>query len=255
MIYIKRAFISNLGDSMNVFLAKYLVKKNQFSCIHQHQQSPTGVEYIVIGSILQWASSKTIVWGAGFISESSKVKQSPKHICAVRGPLTHKLLSDQGIDCPTVYGDPALLYPKFFKPNMKKEFELGIVPHYIDRKVDLVNKFRNIKGITVIDVQKNVDSVVSQICMCKKIASSCLHGIICADSYGVPSTWVKFSDKVIGQGFKFRDYFASVGRKDTEPLIMKESTTIQQILDQFYDYKINTDLDKLYDACPFRERG
>ena len=85
------------------------------------------------------------------------------------------------------------------------------------------------------------------------IAASSLHGVIAADAYGVPSTWIELSDKVIGKGFKFRDYFMSVGRTDREPLIVNETTKLKEVYDKFYDYKINIDLDKLWEACPFRK--
>jgi len=62
---------------------------------------------------------------------------------------------------------------------------------------------------------------------------------------------VKFSDKVLGEGFKFRDYFASVGRNDKSPLDIKENKSADTILNSFYPYKIEFDADKLRKNCPF----
>ena len=69
-----------------------------------------------------------------------------------------------------------------------------------------------------------------------------LHGIIAADAYGIPSTWIKLSDGVRGEGFKFFDYFKSVGRTDEGPFIIREKIIIDAILDRFYSYKLEIDL-------------
>ena len=42
--------------------------------------------------------------------------------------------------------------------------------------------------------------------------TSSLHALILADSLGIPNKWM-FEEKVIGNGFKFRDYAASFGEK------------------------------------------
>ncbi len=54
---------------------------------------------------------------------------------AVRGPLTRQFLMDMGIDCPKIYGDPALLLPKLFPEFKKSENptkEYIIIPHHSD---------------------------------------------------------------------------------------------------------------------------
>ena len=59
---------------------------------------------------------------------------------------------------------------------------------------------------------------------CEEIVTSTLHGLICAEAYGIPVTWVKYSDKICGGQLKFQDYFLGTGRKEqryfqkTEPL-------------------------------------
>ena len=93
--------------------------------------------------------------------------------------------------------------------------------------------------------------MVDEIISCEKIISSSLHGLIVADAYGIPAIWTKFSEKVLGDGFKFRDYFASVGRNDKSPLEINETTSVEMILNSFYTYKIEFDSEKLIRNCPF----
>ena len=241
---------NNFGDILN----KYLVEQLSGKTVHQirswHYNKP---HFFVIGSILQDVNKYSIVWGSGFISIDSKCKESPKIVRAVRGPLSRKMLLNQGIDCPEVYGDPALLMPKIYNPiNIDKKYELGIIAHYVD-KDSLWIKNNNSKNIKFIDIQtSNFTSFIDQIKECKKIISSSLHGIIIADAYDVPSLWVEFSKKVYGDGFKFKDYFASVGRTDTRPFTIKNDTSIDEILASFRTYSINVDLEKLINAAPFK---
>lgn len=62
----------------------------------------------------------TEVWGAGIISENSLLKEKPSKVYAVRGPLTRQRLIKEGIDCPEIYGDPALLIPYYYRPKVTK---------------------------------------------------------------------------------------------------------------------------------------
>lgn len=252
---------NNWGDALNPVLIKNLSgitpKRDDFSRFWRlktllRDKSSNKDIYLVVGSILHMADRDCIVWGSGFLSENHIFKEMPKKVHAVRGPMSRNILLKLGVECPKIYGDPALLYPIFYKPNIKKRYKLGIVPHFKDLDNPLVNKYRNEDNVLIINVEENINKVVDDICSCELIASSSLHGIIASDAYNIPSTWIKFSDNVIGKGFKFRDYFASVGRKDKNPLIINSETNIQSILNQFYDYKIEIDLNKLLNACPFR---
>ena len=88
---------------------------------------------MIIGSILDRGTKSSIIWGAGLISEDSEPIEIPKKIYAVRGPKTREKLLKSGIDCPEIYGDPALLLPKIYNPKIEKKYELGVIPHYIDK--------------------------------------------------------------------------------------------------------------------------
>lgn len=249
---------NNWGDILNPVLIQNISGKEPLlvtRCMYNAKNSPI---YSVIGSILDGSAvnkfrrGSLIIWGTGFISNQGRLKVQPKEICAVRGPLTRELLLKQGYKCPEVYGDPALLYPKYYKPDILKKYKLGIIPHYIDKKHKFLNNFQNNSDVLIIDIQSGIQNVVDQICNCQKIASSSLHGIIAADAYGIQSTWIKFSDNVSGNGFKFFDYFESVGRTDEGPLVIQDNLSIDDILDDYYQYHLDLDLNELWEACPFK---
>ncbi|MEA3315129.1 MAG: polysaccharide pyruvyl transferase family protein [Campylobacterota bacterium] len=212
------------------------------------------IHYLVIGSILQRATNYSIVWGAGFIAKDSICCQNPKKIYAVRGPLTRKILLEQDIYCPEIYGDPALLMPLIYNPkDIHKKYNLGIIPHYIDKNNEWLKSFNLSSKVKIIDIQNNdskafIDSVLE----CKKIASSSLHGIIIADSYYIPSLWIEFSDKVYGDGFKFYDYFLSVKKDIKSPYKVNLNSSIIDIEKQFINSKIDIDLEPLIQSCPFK---
>lgn len=251
----------NWGDALNPVLIRSLSGLKPFQFYPDTINPKNEPIYTVIGSILgreilthERIVKNTVVWGTGFIAESERLFGIPRQVCAVRGPFTRENLLKTGIKCPEVYGDPALLYPRIYKPTLPKKYKLGIIPHYADKGTGLLKNFKNIPEIRIIDIEDSINMVVDQICSCQHIASSSLHGIIASDAYGIPSVQIKFSDNVYGGNFKFRDYFGSVRRTFEDPLIMAENTTIDDIFDRFTHYRIDIELEALLDACPFYNR-
>jgi pyruvyltransferase len=248
----------NWGDALNPVLIRHLSGRDPVPVREFSQNLKHEPLYTVIGSILhlpvlqdQPVLKNTIIWGTGFIDASGRLQGRPRRVCAVRGPLTRDSMIKSGVFCPEIYGDPALLYPRFYRPDIARRWKLGIVPHYADKGDPLVNRFMHSPEIRIIDIEGGVNAVVDQVCSCSCIASSSLHGLILADAYRIPSVYLKISDRVLGHGFKFRDYFASVGRPETEPLAVSEQTTPDDILETGSCHRIDIDLDALLDACPF----
>jgi len=214
--------------------------------------------YSVIGSTLggnfirDWGHGNVVVWGTGFLSTRCRLEAQPKEICAVRGPLTREMVLKQGYQCPEIFGDPILLFPRYYKPKIRKKYKLGIICHYEEKYHTSIINFQNDPEVLIIDTLGGIYNIIDQICSCQKIASSSLQGLIVADAYGIQSTWITFSDNVERNEFKFFDYFKSVGRNDKGPLVMQEKSSIDGILDTYYQYKVGLNLNELMDACPFR---
>jgi pyruvyltransferase len=207
--------------------------------------------YVAIGSILGTANSRTTVWGSGFIIEGETVQEPPKAIHAVRGPLTRAALLKAGINCPEVYGDPALLLPRFFNPDVGKQFQIGIIPHFLDKSHPWIQKHQNNPDVLIIDVQGNIWEFVRAVKSCQVVLSSSLHGLICADAYGVSNVWIQLSDRVIGGNFKFYDYRLSIGAGEPVPIRVSTDTSLDAIAGMEELPELKIDLRKLLLACPF----
>lgn len=249
----------NWGDDLNMYLLELVSGKNIYaankSLLHNRFKLKN---YSCIGSILgMYENESTEIWGSGYISDSSKLRKRPAKIHSVRGKLTRELLLSQGFDCPEIYGDPALLVSKFYKPIPIGKFKLGIIPHYVDLEIEYIIDFiKHNEDVLLIDVAhyNKWTDVCDKIVSCDFVISSSLHGLIAADSFGIPNVWVKFSDKVYGGNFKFLDYFSSVDRSEKRPIHLQNIEQIEQLLAisqlPSFDAKINYDM--ILESCPFR---
>lgn len=244
----------NWGDKLNEWMGR---KLSGLDVIHRadiYPYPPRSIHYW-IGSHLAsgCANPNAIIWGAGCISATIALAGRPKRICAVRGWLSNERLKKVGLPAPEVVGDVALLLPRLYEPKRNLErCSLGVIPHCFEWDVEFYRKTRQWEDTRVIDISGGIEEVIEQIISCDRIISSSLHGIICADAYGVPSIWLDASDKPVGDGFKFRDYFSSVGRPDRDPFVVTASTERAELEDLFHDYRIEIDLDALWAACPIK---
>jgi pyruvyltransferase len=111
------------------------------------------------------------------------------------------------------------------------------------------------ESAVVIDVRQPIEDIIEIIRMCKRIASSSLHGLIVAHAYGVPAQWVRLGH-VSGDGVKYHDYFHSVGIKDAEPVRLDLGTRFDAVaLSKAVEAAPLPDVSQLQlpllDACPF----
>ncbi len=243
---------TNFGDKLSPYLVEKITGKKPQRASFITTFLGLKENYSAIGSLFSFIGSKTTVWGTGIIGTKQLIRK-PKKILAVRGPLTRQELIKRNIPCPRIYGDPALLLPKYYTPKSNKKYELGIIPHFIDY---LIVKYKvKDNRIKIIDLRKPIETVIEDIHSCKRIISSSLHGLIVAHAYKIPALWAEFSKMVIGKGFKFRDYLASVKLKQKPLNFRKRIPDFDYMLKLFdnKNFKINIDLTKLEKACPFKK--
>ena len=263
-VYFKNGTIrhGNWGDDVNYYFLKEIIQRpvlmyNQISLAMRLKLK----NYLIIGSTIDMlCTNNTYIWGAGIINEKRPLRVKPRKVYAVRGPLTQMKLLEQGIECPEVYGDPVLLLPRYYKPQVKKTYLYGFIPHCsnlgtIDNiTVDGVGLSQR-EEILVIDLanyEKWTD-IVAQICSCENIISASLHGLIVAEAYKIPNVWIEFGKPLIGGHFKFHDFFLSIGRDRESPCMMKDyELPITYIHDQLLSWESgNIDLQPLIDSAPF----
>lgn len=258
----ERKFIFKDKENYGDLLSKYIVEKisgKLVKFVHPKKQpwyKLNKKNYLAIGSIIHHSTVDSVVWGSGIIDHKQQIVKA--EFRAVRGPRTRAYLINLGYECPKVYGDPALLLPNYFNPIVEKKYELGIIPHYHDLSIAL-EIFHDIPGVIVIDLMTlDVEEVTWQILQCEKTISSSLHGIIVSHAYGIPSIWIEFSNKIFGDGVKYKDYFESVKIPFYKPIRAKESFRKEEILNIFniipnlpsdkIIYNLQNDLMK---SCPF----
>jgi len=212
----------------------------------------------VVGSVLQRVTRNSVVWGTGLISHTPPKIPGGVKFAAVRGPLTRQSLLDAGVppsEVPEVYGDPGLLVPQItgITSPEEKTHRLGILPHYTDYAA--VKHLEADPAIKVINIDSGVLEVTREAVACESILSSSLHGLVLADSYGIPTAWLRVDSgkRVKGAGFKFRDYLASTGRPLDSGVDMQGTDT--RLPEIPYLSPPVIDLDALVQACPFNRLG
>lgn len=199
----------NMGDIITPVLLKKIFNINpEWKHIkHMGNREPY---LLCVGSIAGKADKPNgVIWSSGLMSKgaANNVHEDVK-ILAVRGPLTRKALLDRGFDVPEILGDAGLLVPRLYDCNdVEKKYKYGIIPHYVDY-AEVSKRYKSNPDIKIINVlNSNPEIPIREICECEKTISSSLHGIIFSNAYNIPSTWVRFSNKLCGDDIKFHDYF------------------------------------------------
>lgn len=220
--------LANMGDQLNKLIIEqcfgYPVERCSFldgelcaigSCLGQytlHGSHAMRLQQRLNGII----KPRVAVWGTGFINYSDcegTFFKKKMEFHAVRGELTRRnveCMIGQELDIPT--GDAGILASELLDEMPQKLYNVGIIPHICDLREPAVEKLaRQYKASKIISVKDEPMQVIKEIAQCDMILSSSLHGLIVADSLGIPNQYVVFSDKPLGDGYKFADYYSAYG--------------------------------------------
>lgn len=215
----RSAPLPNLGDELSPIIFQRL-----FDVEVEHSPSIDDAEVSCVGSNLNQVygrpesklRTKSLgILGSGFMHPYIRVPRLDyTSVYSVRGYLSKSLLPT-GLD-PEV-GDPGLLVNLTVKDkrlNTTPQHKLGIIPH-----VSQLNdkRFKEIQAkvprSTIIDFRTaDLDSTVAEMRDCEIIVSQSLHGLVLADSLGIPNVWLYEDEIHMGGPFKYYDYFSSIGR-------------------------------------------
>jgi pyruvyltransferase len=209
--------VRNIGDAIAPYLLETVAGRPAVSA------RSSDLPYILsIGSLIQTSTPQSFVWGTGLIHPSAGIgNPDPRRILAVRGKLTCAELVRNGVRVGDVpLGDPGFLISRLFqqKCSAAPRFPLGLVPHVFDRDHPFFLGAAKDPSVKVLDVCDPVDIYFADMMSCDAIASSSLHGLVFGEAFGLPTLWLEVSDKVIGQGFKFADWFSLARNPQREPL-------------------------------------
>lgn len=214
----------NFGDLIGPYLISKITNRPVLNIINESYSG-----FITVGSILQSVDRKDmVVWGSGFIEEPSdktlnNIKKYNPLILSLRGKKTAECLVNANVKLPdsVVYGDPALILPLFYQPLINNHKRVGVCPHFIHKPhfLEIINKD---DGLIIIDVQKDMESVVSEIASSSVCISTSLHGLIIAQAYNIPWVWLEIDDQnLFGNDFKFKDFFSTLREEQVTHIKVK----------------------------------
>lgn len=264
---------SNFGDFLNIDVFKKIFNMDiQYSDISDS-------EIVAIGSLFELLFSKhnhfikrlfrpaIAVWGTGFIQDQIFKNYYPirkMKIYAVRGHLTYERLKKYGLVKPSdniVIADPGLLAAKLVDTSkINKKYDLGIIPHYVDQNNPLLNNIK-VKNSIVLDITKSPMDFLHDIAECKTVISSAMHGLIAADSLGIPNIRMILSDKITGGDYKFNDYYSAFDIKKHDRIDLNVSEFTEKELKKLRDnYQIKPEQAhqkqiELLNAFPYKQKS
>lgn len=238
----------NLGDALSAVMVACVAGRG---CEQVSFTSPRR-RISAVGTIAHgFSGGEVLVWGSGSsryrnphdAKENKVLFSMPPdtryRVWATRGPHSAAVLADAEFVHRGVYGDPVWLLPRFYNPVIEKRWELGVIVHLadlVDRGFEATvkdilvryaipeefkDKVRLIHTVTPVSVdalRQRIDDILS----CKRIVSTSLHGMVFAESYGIPCLYFSPRGKRAGPAtlaigddtdldFRIIDLYAGVG--------------------------------------------
>lgn len=203
----------NLGDALSAIIVSTMAGRPI-----RHANFDENCERVVAVGTIGHAqrSGRLHFWGTGVDATRNPLGVSEKqyirppdtefHVHALRGKFSALTFRQNGIAAPEVYGDPVWFLPRIFPRQIGRQAELGVVVHITELEeqragarlreellryrlpeslrdsVKLINTFT---APCLSELHRKVDEITS----CKCILSTSLHGLVIAETYGIPCAW------------------------------------------------------------------
>lgn len=215
----------NLGDALSPVIVSMM---SGLPVEHTASKSDT-VRLAAVGTIgHMFAGGNVSFWGTGTSPNANPNQtEQPKvayarpvntkiHTYATRGPFSRRILAPDATG-PAVYGDPLWLLPRFHGAPKKKTYELGVILHLselADRAYDAHPKADSRRHDITVDDRRAIKLIntvtpvsveglrerLDEILACKRVVSTSLHGMVFAESYGIPCLYFSPRAKTAGLG-------------------------------------------------------
>lgn len=202
----------NLGDALSSVMVALLAGLPVEHVAHESRRLRMAAVGTIGHSLKQ---GEVVVWGTGssrWRNPSAPAEQrvavaplpgTRLHIAATRGPVSRRILGEENAVGPAVYGDPVWLLPRFHPAPQRKKWKLGVIIHLADLQdrsfevrpkaehiryeipAELAGDVRLIHTVTPIGLD-GMRARLDEILDCERIVSTSLHGMVFAESYGIP---------------------------------------------------------------------
>lgn len=227
---------TNFGDE----LSRVIVERILGYPVEHRSLKSEGKLLLAAGSILHYARDGDVIWGSGF-RENPLQENRFRYldVRAVRGPRTREFLLKKGVSCPEVYGDPAVLMGYLFPEFTKQEpiYDYIIIPNLGEMKC-----FASYKNVVL--PTDPWEEIIKKMMQSRLVISSSLHGIIVAESFGIPTRLLKMT--WMEPLLKYQDYYESTGRPK-----FKYATSVQDALQMGGEEPASIDKQLLLQSFPW----
>ncbi|MGF9759585.1 polysaccharide pyruvyl transferase family protein [Microvirga sp. 0TCS3.31] len=240
-------YYTNIGDALSAVMVTALsgrvCRKERFFSFKERIFGVGTIAHNIRGGIAH-------VWGTGLDAKYNSFDKSlgrfaaPPHtkirVHATRGPFSRQAFLNAGIPAPEAYGDPVWVLPSIFPPAAEKKWDLGVIVHVTEltefspdaQTKDHFKRYQipqeltgKVKIINTV-VEPTLDAMMDrmeEITSCRRILSVSLHGLVFAESYGIPCMYfylsgsnnchtISLDNEILDH--RVRDLYAAFGRND-----------------------------------------
>lgn len=271
------AELPNMGDLLNVLLVKEYFGQDMKrhtpltadlsgigSGLGQFTLAENNFLLATVEKVFGILKPTVHIWGTGFIENKEWKEFYHKNMIfdAVRGKMTKaKVEQILGKEIDVPLGDGGILAPKLIEKGIekKKKYKVSVIPHFKEQDhiafQDIAKKFGDAK---IINLKDDPHTVIKDIAQSEIVISSSLHGLIVADAFRVPNYHIVVTDKLLGDGFKFNDYYSAYDLEHKYTDVIKDG--IDFLTEEFihHEYEVTDNMvDKvskeMEDAFPFKK--